>query len=108
MLAKSLQTLLPANQWPAGAIVTQVLANRAIVITGQIPLLGGGECVVHQMAWGKCNVNNVTEIVLPEGRLAPGASLTLPLWVRGPDESGLHDVRMLFYYETIEDNSKIR
>lgn len=73
-----------------------------------VPLLGGGECVVHQMDWGKCNVNNVTEILLPEGRLAPGASLTAPLWIRGPDESGLHDIRMLFYYETTEDNSKIR
>lgn len=74
-----------------------------------VPLLEAGkECVVHAIDLGQCNMNNVSEIVLPEGHLDPGVSLSVPLWVRGPDESGLHDVKMLFYYETTEENTKIR
>lgn len=64
--------------------------------------------MIHEIEAGQCNVNNVTEIVLPEGRLVPGASLSVPLWIRGPCDSGLHNIRMLFYYETTEENMKIR
>ncbi|XP_022096139.1 trafficking protein particle complex subunit 8-like isoform X2 [Acanthaster planci] len=62
-----------------------------------------GECVVE-----KCNVSHVTEIPLPGGSLPPGESASLPLYVRGPDKSGIHEISMLFYYESAEENPKMR
>ncbi|XP_072169057.1 trafficking protein particle complex subunit 8-like [Diadema setosum] len=73
-----------------------------------IPISEEGLCAAHSVDTGKCNVSSVSEIVLPEGQLAPGCSLQMPMWIRGPDDSGLHDVRVLFFYETTEENTQIR
>nr|XP_054772074.1 trafficking protein particle complex subunit 8-like [Lytechinus pictus] len=100
----------PSNSSSSQSLTSSSSNSSSLSQSGgrTVPLLDSGECVRHEIEAGQCNVNNVTEIVLPEGRLVPDASLSVPLWIRGPDESGLHDVRMLFYYETTEENTKIR
>ncbi|KAM5156711.1 trafficking protein particle complex subunit 8 [Mantella aurantiaca] len=50
----------------------------------------------------------VVEIPLTDSVLAPGASVQLPLWLRGPDQEGVHEINVLFYYESTEKQSKMR
>uniref|UniRef100_A0A8C7W5V6 Trafficking protein particle complex 8 n=1 Tax=Oncorhynchus mykiss TaxID=8022 RepID=A0A8C7W5V6_ONCMY len=50
----------------------------------------------------------VAEIPLGEGTLTPGESTQLPLWLRGPDQEGVHEINFLFYYEGAEKGGKIR
>lgn len=50
----------------------------------------------------------VVEIPLTDSVLAPGASVQLPLWLRGPDQEGVHEINFLFYYESTEKQSKMR
>ncbi|KAM6962723.1 trafficking protein particle complex subunit 8 [Aplochiton taeniatus] len=47
------------------------------------------------------------EIPLEEGMLRPGESVQLPLWLRGPDQEGVHEINFLFYYESAEKGGKI-
>uniref|UniRef100_A0A8C7SSN9 Trafficking protein particle complex 8 n=1 Tax=Oncorhynchus mykiss TaxID=8022 RepID=A0A8C7SSN9_ONCMY len=49
----------------------------------------------------------VAEIPLGEGTLTPGESTQLPLWLRGPDQEGVHEINFLFYYEGAEKGGKI-
>uniref|UniRef100_A0A673XVI4 Trafficking protein particle complex subunit 8 n=1 Tax=Salmo trutta TaxID=8032 RepID=A0A673XVI4_SALTR len=49
----------------------------------------------------------VAEIPLGEGTLTPGESTQLPLWLRGPDQEGVHEINFLFYYESAEKGGKI-
>ncbi|XP_039983862.1 trafficking protein particle complex subunit 8 isoform X2 [Xiphias gladius] len=39
--------------------------------------------------------------------LQPGESTQLPLWLRGPDQEGVHEINFLFYYESAEKGIKI-
>ncbi|XP_061152992.1 trafficking protein particle complex subunit 8 isoform X5 [Syngnathus typhle] len=41
------------------------------------------------------------------GTLEPGHSVQLPLWLRGPDQEGVHEINFLFYYESPDKRSKI-
>ncbi|XP_069587351.1 trafficking protein particle complex subunit 8 isoform X3 [Ranitomeya imitator] len=50
----------------------------------------------------------VVDIPLTDFVLAPGASVQLPLWLRGPDEEGVHEINFLFYYESTEKKSRMR
>ncbi|XP_077982517.1 trafficking protein particle complex subunit 8-like [Glandiceps talaboti] len=50
----------------------------------------------------------VTEISLPDKELEPGGSVSLPMWIRGPETSGRHELNMLFYYEPVEENAIMR
>lgn len=51
----------------------------------------------------------VAEIPLPDSTLQPGASVQLPMWLRGPDREGVHEINFLFYYESAEKKvSKMR
>ncbi|KAM9307992.1 trafficking protein particle complex subunit 8 [Gastrophryne carolinensis] len=50
----------------------------------------------------------VVEIPLTDSVLAPGASVQLPLWLRGPDQEGVHEINFLFYYESTEKQSRMR
>uniref|UniRef100_A0A8C8EVA7 Trafficking protein particle complex 8 n=1 Tax=Oncorhynchus tshawytscha TaxID=74940 RepID=A0A8C8EVA7_ONCTS len=50
----------------------------------------------------------VAEMPLGEGTLTPGESTQLPLWLRGPDQEGVHEINFLFYYEGAEKGGKIR
>ncbi|XP_053570976.1 trafficking protein particle complex subunit 8 isoform X2 [Bombina bombina] len=60
--------------------------------------------------FGNCNGNqpDVVDIPLTDSVLAPGASVQLPLWLRGPDEEGVHEINFLFYYESTEKHSRMR
>ncbi len=65
-----------------------------------------GGCVESTV--DKCNISHVTEIPLPGGSLPPEGSISIPMFVRGPDKSGIHEINMLFYYESSEENAKMR
>ncbi|XP_010572664.1 PREDICTED: trafficking protein particle complex subunit 8 isoform X5 [Haliaeetus leucocephalus] len=49
----------------------------------------------------------VIHVPLPDAVLLPGASVQLPMWLRGPDEEGVHEINFLFYYESIKRHSKM-
>ncbi|KAM9435852.1 trafficking protein particle complex subunit 8 isoform 2-T2 [Clarias gariepinus] len=49
----------------------------------------------------------VAEISLTGGVLGPGEALQIPLWLRGPDREGVHEIHFLFYYESVEKNAKL-
>ncbi|XP_061634828.1 LOW QUALITY PROTEIN: trafficking protein particle complex subunit 8 [Phyllopteryx taeniolatus] len=51
-------------------------------------------------------VSNVVDIPVG-GALEPGQSTQLPLWLRGPDQEGVHEINFLFYYESPEKGTKI-
>jgi hypothetical protein len=46
----------------------------------------------------KETVNNVSSILPPGGTLEPGSSITVALWVRGQETSGMMSLPLLFYY----------
>ncbi|ERE83769.1 trafficking protein particle complex subunit 8-like protein [Cricetulus griseus] len=47
-------------------------------------------------------------VPLPDSVLLPGASVQLPMWLRGPDEEGVHEINFLFYYESVKKQPKRR
>ncbi|XP_047443113.1 trafficking protein particle complex subunit 8 [Mugil cephalus] len=49
---------------------------------------------------------SVMEIPI-DGVLQPGESKQLPLWLRGPDNEGVHEINFLFYYESPEKGLKM-
>lgn len=51
--------------------------------------------------------SSVISIPIEGGILKPGASMQLPLWLRGPDKEGVHEINFLFYYESAEKGGKI-
>ncbi|KAF5900443.1 trafficking protein particle complex subunit 8 isoform X1, partial [Clarias magur] len=51
--------------------------------------------------------SKVAEIPLTGGVLGPGEALQIPLWLRGPDREGVHEIHFLFYYESVEKNAKL-
>ncbi|XP_052816266.1 trafficking protein particle complex subunit 8-like isoform X2 [Mya arenaria] len=53
-----------------------------------------------------CAVKRVIDIDIPEGVLHPNSSISLPLWVRGNDIGGVHEVDLLFYYESAKQTNK--
>ncbi|XP_069885485.1 trafficking protein particle complex subunit 8 isoform X3 [Dipodomys merriami] len=50
----------------------------------------------------------VIPVPLPDTVLLPGASVQLPMWLRGPDEEGVHEINFLFYYESVKKQPKIQ
>lgn len=50
--------------------------------------------------------SGVVEIPIEGGRLGPGESTQLPLWLRGPDQEGVHEIHFLFYYENVDRANK--
>ncbi|XP_035987526.1 LOW QUALITY PROTEIN: trafficking protein particle complex subunit 8 [Fundulus heteroclitus] len=51
--------------------------------------------------------SGVMEIPILGSTLQPGESIQLPLWLRGPDREGVHEINFLFYYESTEKGPKI-
>uniref|UniRef100_A0AAQ5XV18 Trafficking protein particle complex 8 n=1 Tax=Amphiprion ocellaris TaxID=80972 RepID=A0AAQ5XV18_AMPOC len=51
--------------------------------------------------------SGVIEIPIDGNTLQSGESTQLPLWLRGPDEEGVHEINFLFYYESTEKGLKI-
>ncbi|XP_041647295.1 trafficking protein particle complex subunit 8 [Cheilinus undulatus] len=52
-------------------------------------------------------LSGVMEIPIEGNTLQPGESTQLPLWLRGPDQEGVHEINFLFYYESTEKGTKI-
>ncbi|KAM9849168.1 trafficking protein particle complex subunit 8 isoform 2-T2 [Aulostomus maculatus] len=52
-------------------------------------------------------MSGVMEIPIDGSSLQPGESTQLPLWLRGPDQEGVHEISFLFYYESTEKGVKI-
>lgn len=52
-------------------------------------------------------LSGVVEIPINSSVLQPGESTQLPLWLRGPDQEGVHEINFLFYYESTEKGIKI-
>ena len=52
--------------------------------------------------------NSVVNIPVPNAVLKPGEVVSVPLWLRGNDIGGVHEVDFLFYYEPVNVQSKIR
>ena len=55
--------------------------------------------------------HQVTQISLPSdmaGRLSPGQTHTVHMWLRAPDTKGATNLEMLFYYENVNSNSNPR
>nr|XP_019936666.1 PREDICTED: trafficking protein particle complex subunit 8 isoform X2 [Paralichthys olivaceus] len=52
-------------------------------------------------------LSSVMEIPIGGKALQPGESTQLPLWLRGPDQEGVHEINFLFYYESTEKGNKI-
>lgn len=52
-------------------------------------------------------LSGVVEIPIHGGTLQPGESIQLPLWLRGPDQEGVHEIHFLFYYENTKKGLKI-
>ncbi|XP_077463762.1 trafficking protein particle complex subunit 8-like [Stigmatopora argus] len=51
---------------------------------------------------------HVTDVPLGgDGELRPGRSACLPLWLRGPDREGVHQISFLFYYQSPEKGHPI-
>lgn len=53
-------------------------------------------------------LSGVVEIPIKGSTLQPGGSVQLPLWLRGPDQEGVHEINFLFYYEDQDKGNKIR
>ncbi|XP_076583417.1 trafficking protein particle complex subunit 8 isoform X2 [Chaetodon auriga] len=51
--------------------------------------------------------SGVMEIPINCSTLQPGESTQLPLWLRGPDLEGVHEINFLFYYESTDKGNKI-
>ncbi|XP_020502574.2 trafficking protein particle complex subunit 8 [Labrus bergylta] len=52
-------------------------------------------------------LSGVMEIPIDGNTLQPGGSTQLPLWLRGPDQEGVHEISFLFYYESTEKGLKM-
>ncbi|KAM8967666.1 trafficking protein particle complex subunit 8 isoform 2-T2 [Pelodytes ibericus] len=80
-------------------VVTDSTSGSSVLTSSATPVdfnIGGG------------NQPEVVEIPLTDSVLAPGASVQLPLWLRGPDEEGVHEINFLFYYESTAKQSRMR
>lgn len=71
-----------------------------------VTLVSGGDYGARGVSGGPGS--GVADIPLAEGVLRPGESTQLPLWLRGPDQEGVHEINFLFYYESAEKGGKIR
>ena len=54
------------------------------------------------------DIKRVCGVPIPGGHLSPGSSVKLPVWVQGNEKSGTHQHQLLFYYESVDKNSKMR
>ncbi|KAK0133255.1 Trafficking protein particle complex subunit 8 [Merluccius polli] len=65
-------------------------------------------CLVASPVEGSVQGKGVAmEIPVEGGVLRPGQSAQLPLWLRGPDQEGVHEINFLFYYESAEKGGRI-
>lgn len=48
---------------------------------------------------------DVISIPLPKGELCSEETISLPMWIRGDDTGGIHEVDFLFYYEPVKHST---
>uniref|UniRef100_A0A8C6Y483 Trafficking protein particle complex subunit 8 n=1 Tax=Naja naja TaxID=35670 RepID=A0A8C6Y483_NAJNA len=63
--------------------------------------------VASEFGVGTGSQPEIIDVPLPDSVLLPGVSVQLPMWLRGPDEEGVHEINFLFYYESIRKHSKM-
>ncbi|KAM3840784.1 trafficking protein particle complex subunit 8 isoform 1-T1 [Vipera latastei] len=63
--------------------------------------------VASEFGVGTGSQPEIIDVPLPDSVLLPGVSVQLPMWLRGPDEEGVHEINFLFYYESIKKHSKM-
>uniref|UniRef100_A0A3B3WCQ8 Trafficking protein particle complex 8 n=1 Tax=Poecilia mexicana TaxID=48701 RepID=A0A3B3WCQ8_9TELE len=82
--------------------------NCSAYVTFPTPLHPGSMSSETLVSAPACSQpSRVTEIPIHGGTLQPGQSVRLPLWLRGPDQEGVHEINFLFYYENTEKGLKI-
>uniref|UniRef100_A0A3B3UAB1 Trafficking protein particle complex subunit 8 n=1 Tax=Poecilia latipinna TaxID=48699 RepID=A0A3B3UAB1_9TELE len=82
--------------------------NCSAYVTFPSPLQPGSMSSETLVSAPACSQpSRVTEIPIHGGTLQPGQSVRLPLWLRGPDQEGVHEINFLFYYENTEKGLKI-
>ena len=51
----------------------------------------------------------VTTVPFPgDGVLQPGQTVALPVWLRGNDIGGVHEIDFLFYYEPVVPRTRVK
>ena len=50
----------------------------------------------------------VCRIPVPGDIIEAGASVTVPMWIRGPDQPNTHQILFLFYYESKISGPKMK
>ncbi|XP_054880101.1 trafficking protein particle complex subunit 8 isoform X2 [Poeciliopsis prolifica] len=82
--------------------------NYSAFVTFPTPLQPGSMSSETLVSAPACSQpSGVTEIPIHGSTLQPGQSVQLPLWLRGPDQEGVHEINFLFYYENTEKGLKI-
>ncbi|XP_043984891.1 trafficking protein particle complex subunit 8 [Gambusia affinis] len=82
--------------------------NCSAYVTFPTPLPPGSMSSETLVSAPACSQpTGVTEIPIQGSTLQPGQSVQLPLWLRGPDQEGVHEINFLFYYENTEKGLKI-
>ena len=89
---------------PSSPLIPKALINHSLDSTSVYPTLpdsSSTEQIVNEAA-----VKHVVQLAVSE--IAPGESVSLAMWVFGPPDTGIHNVKFLFYYESTKSNPKIR
>ncbi|XP_043921778.1 trafficking protein particle complex subunit 8 [Protopterus annectens] len=98
-----------ASLTPQSPTASENCSAYKTVVTDSTSTCTALTSLVSPMDFGVDSENppGVIDVPLPNSELLPGASVQLPLWLRGPDEEGVHEINFLFYYESTEKQSKM-
>ncbi|XP_031431148.1 trafficking protein particle complex subunit 8 isoform X2 [Clupea harengus] len=93
---------------PPSTVATVTLVSPAEFGGSGVGVSGGPEGMPTGGGSG-CNSSSsgVVEVELPGQALQPGEALQVPMWLRGPDTEGVHEIHFLFYYESTQKNGKL-
>lgn len=86
--------------------VKKQLVDRTLTEDPSVQEATNGRCDV---SCARPSIKDFIEVPLAcPGVLVPGASVSLPCWLRGPDTPGRNQVKMLFYYESTEPSHHMK
>ena len=54
------------------------------------------------------HLSRVVDIELPANMLQPKSTLSIPVWIRGNDIGGIHDIHFMFYYQPVQNLPNIK
>ena len=67
------------------------------------------DCLQSDFEVDSSKISQVTSVPFPvDGVLQPGQTVSLPVWLRGNDIGGVHEVDLLFYYEPVGARWKVK